>query len=82
MALPGSHSGQIVCKATGGYEIPMTSVAVAQGALLVFDVAPTESHPGCGYIHRGMQAGSGGVWTVSSFTEKPDAEKATEYRQG
>lgn len=47
----------------------MTSVAVTQGTLLVFGVVPTELHPGYGYIHRGMQVGSGGVWTVSSFTQ-------------
>ena len=63
------YPDRIVCKAAGGYEISMASVSVAQGALLVFGVAPTESHPGYGYIHRGMQVGSEGVWTVSSFTQ-------------
>lgn len=63
------YPDRIVCKAAGGYEISTASVSVAQGALLVSGVAPTESHPGYGYIQRGMQVGSEGVWAVSSFTQ-------------
>ncbi|MBK8267647.1 MAG: mannose-1-phosphate guanylyltransferase [Planctomycetes bacterium] len=54
------------------------AVAGHPDALVTFGIKPTEVHTGLGYIERGEQV-SPGVYRVSSFREKPDAQTATGY---
>ncbi len=49
----------------------------AQGALVVFGIAPANPNTGYGYIRRG--AARGDSFAVESFVEKPDLETAKGY---
>jgi mannose-1-phosphate guanylyltransferase/mannose-6-phosphate isomerase len=46
----------------------------AQGALVVFGIAPASPHTGYGYIKQGAKRGD--AYTVERFVEKPDLETA------
>lgn len=46
--------------------------------LVTFGIVPTSPEVGYGYIHRGIDVGSGG-FKVDSFVEKPDLETARIY---
>jgi len=51
--------------------------AAEQGRLVTFGVVPTRAETGYGYIQRG--AGTGPVYPILRFVEKPDAATATRY---
>ncbi len=51
--------------------------AATAGKLVTFGVVPTKPETGYGYIRRG--AGSGPVYPIAEFVEKPDAARAAEY---
>lgn len=77
LALPADHYIEHTARFVRAVRHALS--AAARGALVVFGVAPTQPHTGYGYIHRGVPADPEGIWTVASFTEKPDVETATEY---
>lgn len=47
--------------------------------LVLFGVRPTFPATGYGYIERGEEQGTAGVFRVASFREKPDRDRAAEY---
>jgi mannose-1-phosphate guanylyltransferase/mannose-1-phosphate guanylyltransferase/mannose-6-phosphate isomerase len=51
---------------------------VEQGFLLTFGITPDAPETGYGYIERGAPLGDG-IYRVSQFVEKPDAETAAAY---
>ncbi len=53
----------------------------ATGKIVLFGIVPTEPHTGYGYIRKGGELDGAGskAFTVASFTEKPNAERAAEY---
>lgn len=50
---------------------------VEQGRLVTFGITPHTAHTGYGYIKRGAALGEG--FSVDTFVEKPDAERAQQY---
>ncbi len=57
--------------------------AAEAGRIVTFGVKPTEPKTSYGYILPGEAIGGGGVHTVKSFVEKPDAATAARYvREG
>ena len=54
--------------------------AARQGALVTFGIRPGRPETGYGYIRRGEPlAGTEGAFTVASFVEKPDRQRAEAY---
>ncbi|MEL7488440.1 MAG: mannose-1-phosphate guanylyltransferase/mannose-6-phosphate isomerase [Pseudomonadota bacterium] len=51
-----------------------------KGHILTFGIAPTHPETGYGYIKSGEALGDG-VWSVSTFAEKPDRATAERYVQ-
>jgi mannose-1-phosphate guanylyltransferase len=49
--------------------------------LVTFGIMPDRPETGYGYIRKGEQRGSN-IWSVSSFTEKPDEDTARRYLEG
>ena len=59
-------------------EAIMEAVPLAEaGKLVTFGILPTEPHTGYGYIETRVAVA--GAYEVSSFKEKPDADRATQY---
>ena len=59
--------------------IEVANKAAKAGELVTFGIVPTHPETGFGYIQRGAQASSEGVYGVSQFVEKPSAEIAKGY---
>jgi mannose-1-phosphate guanylyltransferase / mannose-6-phosphate isomerase len=57
--------------------VAIGSDAARQGKLVTFGVVPTKPETGYGYIRR--QAGSGPVYSIAEFVEKPDLATAERY---
>ena len=45
-------------------------------AILTMGVSPTRPEPGYGYIQKGVYTGTGDIYKVQAFTEKPDRQFA------
>ena len=50
-----------------------------QGRLVTFGITPTRPETGFGYMRKGKCLNGSGVFTVQSFTEKPDRKTAEAY---
>ena len=62
-----------------------TAISAAEsGRLVTFGVVPSAPETGYGYIRRGSALGAGleGVYDISEFVEKPDAQRAREFLEG
>jgi len=53
--------------------------AAATGSLLTLGIEPTRPETGYGYIEAGSAEGSGKLFPVNRFVEKPEAAKALEF---
>lgn len=53
--------------------------AAAADLLVTFGIVPTAPETGYGYIRRSEREPSAGVFSISQFIEKPDAERAAQF---
>ncbi|MGG7516840.1 mannose-1-phosphate guanylyltransferase/mannose-6-phosphate isomerase [Allorhizobium undicola] len=75
LLLPSDHA--ITVNDTYRDCIVRAAEAARAGKLVTFGITPTEPATGYGYIERGAELGNG-VYSVSRFVEKPDAERAAQ----
>jgi mannose-1-phosphate guanylyltransferase/mannose-6-phosphate isomerase len=59
--------------------VDRAAMAASSGALVSFGIAPGRAETGYGYIRRGTALEINGVFAVTEFVEKPDAEQAAGY---
>jgi mannose-1-phosphate guanylyltransferase/mannose-6-phosphate isomerase len=75
LVLPADH---VIADADSFRDVVETGRGAAeQGQLVTFGVVPARAETGYGYIQR--QPGSGPVFTIARFVEKPDAVTAAGY---
>jgi mannose-1-phosphate guanylyltransferase/mannose-1-phosphate guanylyltransferase/mannose-6-phosphate isomerase len=81
LVLPSDHV--IGDEATFHAKIDAAIGAAVDGRLVTFSIVPTRPETGYGYIRHGDGlAGHEGVFAVSEFVEKPDAQRAQEFLAG
>jgi len=73
-------SDHVIQNVAAFHEAVRTAARSAQGGEIVtFGVMPDRAATAYGYIRRGAELSSGGVYKVEAFVEKPDEEKAHRY---
>jgi mannose-1-phosphate guanylyltransferase/mannose-6-phosphate isomerase len=82
LVLPADH----VIKDVSAFQkaVRIALPAVQQGKLVTFGIVPGAPETGYGYIQRGEAGsadGSGGVYRISRFVEKPSLERAQQFLQ-
>ncbi len=75
LALPADHL--LTDVDAFGQAVAGALATAREGRLVTFGIVPTRAETGYGYIRRG--SGSGPVYPVSAFVEKPDAARAAEF---
>lgn len=75
LVMPADHV--IKDEAAFARAVTQGQVLVEQGKLVTFGITPHTAHTGYGYIKRGDALGEG--FSVDTFVEKPDAERAQQY---
>jgi mannose-1-phosphate guanylyltransferase / mannose-6-phosphate isomerase len=77
LLLPSDHV--VTDTAAFAAAVERAIVAAAVGRIVTFGIAPTAPETGYGYIRRGEEEISAGVFAVRSFVEKPDKATAAGY---
>jgi mannose-1-phosphate guanylyltransferase / mannose-6-phosphate isomerase len=74
LVMPSDH----VVRDPVGFRRAVTDAmpSAKSGKLVTFGIVPTGPETGFGYIEKGADLGSGGVYAVQSFKEKPTLEQA------
>lgn len=75
LVMPADHV--IKDEAAFAHAVTQGQALVEQGRLVTFGITPHTAHTGYGYIKRGAALGEG--FSVDTFVEKPDAERAQQY---